>query len=186
MNAPELVKEFHERNPMMIRAMAFKEEEQTRGETAMNSPFHLNTPLSDNDTFPSLLTVIDGTDPTLQGPQPWYNETSPYTACHYSKPEPLPGVTLNELTTTDEGTSYIRLASDAGTSTSSIPTISPTSARSEDKSADTDNASAGCAVKEAGLPIAHTSAQLDNATMSPPLQCHPGPASQPCQPPVGQ
>jgi hypothetical protein len=69
-NALELVKEFHERNPMMIRMMVFKEGEQTREETVMNSPFHLNTPLSDNDTFPSLLAVIDGMDPTLQGPQP--------------------------------------------------------------------------------------------------------------------
>jgi hypothetical protein len=144
------VKEFHERNPMMIRMMAFKEEEQTRGETAMNSPFRLNTPLSDNDSFPSLLAVINGTDPTLQGPQPWYNEMSLYTVHHYSEPEPLPGVTLNELAMTDKGTSYICPASDAGTSTSSIPTVSPASARSEDKSTDTNNASAGRAVKEAG------------------------------------
>jgi Chromo (CHRromatin Organisation MOdifier) domain len=69
-NALELVKEFHERNPMMIRMMVFKEGEQTREETAMNSPFCLNTPLSDNDTFPSLLAIINGIDPMLQGPQP--------------------------------------------------------------------------------------------------------------------
>jgi Chromo (CHRromatin Organisation MOdifier) domain len=185
-NAPELVKEFHERNPMMIRTMVLKKGEQTKEETAINSPFRLNTPLSDDTTFPSLLAVIDGMDPTLQGPQPWYDETSPYTARHYSKPEPLPGVTLNELAMTDKGMSYIRPASNARTSTSSIPTVSPTSARSEDKSTNADNASAGHAVEEAGSPIAHASAQPDNAMTSPLLQCHQGPVSQPLQPLVGQ
>jgi Chromo (CHRromatin Organisation MOdifier) domain len=176
-NVPELVKEFHERNPMMIRTTVFKRGEQTKEETAMNSPFRLNTPLSDNDTFPSLLAVINGMDPMLQGPQLWYDETSPYTAHHYSEPKPLPGIALNELATTDEGMSYICPASDARTSTSSIPTVSPTLARSEDKSTNTDNASAGHAVEEAGSPIAHASAQLNDAVTSPPLQCHQGPAS---------
>jgi hypothetical protein len=92
---PELVKEFHERNPMAIRAMVLKEGEQDDEETAMSSsPFHLNTPASDN-SFPSLLAVINGMDPMLQGPQPWYNETSPYTAHHYSRPEPLNELTVN-------------------------------------------------------------------------------------------
>jgi hypothetical protein len=87
--APELVKEFHERNPMAIRMIILKEGQQDDERTAMpSSPFHLNTPAS-ADSFPSLLAVIDGTDPMLQGPQPWYNETSPYTVRHDSRPEPL-------------------------------------------------------------------------------------------------
>jgi hypothetical protein len=74
----ELVKEFHERNPMAIRTMVLKEGGQDDKGIAMpSSPFHLNTLASDN-SFPSLLTVIDGTDPMLQGPQLWYDETSPY------------------------------------------------------------------------------------------------------------
>jgi hypothetical protein len=88
------------------------------------STFHLNTPASD-DSFPSLLAVIDGTDPTLQGPQPWYDEMSPYTTCHYSKPKHLHKLTLNQLTMNDKGNHNIHLPSCQSTS-SSIPTISPT------------------------------------------------------------
>jgi Chromo (CHRromatin Organisation MOdifier) domain len=50
-NALELVKEFHERNPMAIRTMVLKEEGQDNEEAAMSSPFCLNTPASDN-SFP--------------------------------------------------------------------------------------------------------------------------------------
>jgi hypothetical protein len=121
----ELVKEFHEKNPMVIRTMVLKEEEQGNERAAMPSPFPLNTPASDN-SFPSLLAVIDGTDPTLQGPQLWYNEMSPYTVRHYCEPEPLE-LTLNQLTTNDEGNHYVHPSSRQSTS-SSIPSISPASA----------------------------------------------------------
>jgi Chromo (CHRromatin Organisation MOdifier) domain len=48
MTVPELVKEFHERNPMVIRTMVLKEGEQDNGRTAMSSPFCINTPASDD------------------------------------------------------------------------------------------------------------------------------------------
>jgi Chromo (CHRromatin Organisation MOdifier) domain len=124
-NALELVKEFHERNPIAIRTMVLKEGEQGNERTAMSSPFYLNTPASDN-SFPSLLAVIDGMDPTLQGPQLWYDKMSPYTAYYDSGPEPLE-LTLNQLTMNDKGNHYICLSSHQSTS-SSIPTISPASA----------------------------------------------------------
>jgi hypothetical protein len=135
---PELVKEFHKRNPMVIRTMVLKEEEQDDGRAAMSSPFCLNTPASD-DSFPSLLAVINGMDPMLQGPQPWYDEMSPYTARHYSEPEPLHELTLNQLIMNDKGDHYVCPSSHQSTS-SSIPTISPALAQSEDESSNTDSA----------------------------------------------
>jgi hypothetical protein len=155
----------------------------------MSSPFCLNTPASDR-SFPSLLAVINGMDPTLQGPQPWYNETSPYTACHYSKPEPLE-LALNQLATNDEGDHHIHPLSHQ--STSSIPTISPTSAQSEDKPSNADSArvitttaTAHQVVSKAGTPIAHEGAQPYNPVAHLPLQYHSGSMGQPYQPPLGQ
>jgi Chromo (CHRromatin Organisation MOdifier) domain len=189
---PELVKEFHERNPMVIRAMVLKEGEQDDEETAMpSSSFHLNTPASD-DSFPSLLTVIDGTDPTLQGPQPWYNETSPYTVHHYSGPKPLNKLAINQLATNDEGKYYIHPSSHQSTS-SSIPTISPALARSEDEPSDTNSpwvtntaTVARQVVSEAGTPIAHEGAQSHDPVGHSPLQRHLGSTGHPHQSLLGQ
>jgi Chromo (CHRromatin Organisation MOdifier) domain len=187
--ALELVKGFHERNPMAIRSIILKEEEQDDEGTAMpSSPFRLNTPASD-DSFPSLLAVIDGMDPTLQGPQPWYDEVSPYTAHHYSEPEPLE-LTLNQLATNDEGDHYICPLSCQSTS-SSIPTISPTSAQPEDEPSNTNCAritttAARQAVSEASTPVAHEGAQPHNPVAHPPLQHHLGSEGHPRQPPLSQ
>jgi Chromo (CHRromatin Organisation MOdifier) domain len=183
----ELVKEFHEKNPMVIRTMVLKEGGQDDERTAMpSSPFCLNTPTSD-DSFPSLLAVIDGMDPTLQGPQLWYNETSPYTAHHYSKPKPLSELTLNQLAMNDEGDHYIHLLSHQSTS-SSIPTVSPASAQSEDEPSNTDSAwtttaliTAHQAVGKASTPIACEGTQPHNPATHPPLQHHLGSMGQPHQ-----
>jgi hypothetical protein len=172
--------------------MVLKEGEQDNEETAMSSsPFCLNNPVSDN-SFPSLLTVIDGMDPMLQGPQPWYNNLLPYTAYHYSRPKPLHELTINQLTMNDEGNHYICPASCQSTS-SSIPTVSPTSARSEDEPSNTDSAQHAAAVvtawqvvDKAGTPIAHKGAQPHNPVAHPPLQRHLGSMGCPHQPPFSQ
>jgi hypothetical protein len=163
--------------------MVFKKEGQgDKGTVMSSSPFHLNTPASD-DSFPSLLAVIDGMDLTLQAPQPWYDEMSPYTACHYSEPKPLCELALNQLATNDEGNYYVRLSSHQSTS-DSIPTVSPTSARSEDKPSNADSAgvtiaTARQAVSEAGTPIAHEGEQPHNPAVRPPLQHHSGSEGHP-------
>jgi hypothetical protein len=172
-NVPELVKEFHERNPMAIRTMVFKEEGQDEEGAAMpSSPFHLNTPASD-DSFPSLLAVINGMDPMLQGPQLWYDEASPYTMHHYSEPEPLSKLTLNQLAMNDKGGHYIRPLSHQSTS-STIPSISPILAQSEDEPSDTNSArviiataTARQAVSKASTPIAREGTQPYNPAASP-------------------
>jgi hypothetical protein len=169
--------------------MGLKKEGQGKERAAMSSPFHLNTPASD-DSFPSLLAVIDGTDPMLQTPQPWYDKTSPYTVRHYSKPEPLE-LTLNQLATNDEGDHYVHPSSRQSTS-SSIPTVSPTSAQSEDESSNANNTrvattAAACqAVSEAGTPIAHEGVQPHDPAAHPPLQRHSGSEGRPHQSPLSQ
>jgi hypothetical protein len=131
-------------------------------------------------------------DPMLQGPQLWYDEMSPYTAHHYSKPEPISKLTLNQLTTNDEGDHYICPPSCQSTS-SSIPTISPALAQSEDEPSNADSArvttttaAARQAVNEADTPIAHERVQSYNVAVHPPLQCHLGSAGHPHQPMLGQ